>query len=255
MRLLIGQLAYLNTMPFEPLEGVRIFRDTPSGIGQLATAGELDGGILSVADLLRNEDRYSPLTVRGRAFGIACREQAGSVFLLSRRPPEELGGRTIGISTETSTSVLLLRLWLERRLGVEDLRYERGLAREREAVLVIGDEALRERERPDADFPWRVDLAAAWREWTRLPFVFAVWCARKSLLLPARERLAATVDAAITSGIARIPEIAANVAGPLGDAATLSDYLSDFTYRFGTKEHEGLERFRRLVREHGLLTA
>lgn len=254
MRLLVGQLAYLNTRPFEPLEGVRVFRAAPSEIGQLAAAGELDAGLLSVVDLLRNEDRYSALPGRGKYLGIACRERAGSVFLLSRCPPEELDGEIVEISHETSTAVLLLRLWLERRLGVRAPRYQRGITRRRPALLVIGDAALREREDPDPAYPYRVDLATAWREWTGFPFVFAVWSARRSLTAKARLELARMVEAAIAKGRPRIPEIAAEEAGRLGDVPAIARYLSDFTYVFDEAEREGLDCFRQMVEDHKLLT-
>lgn len=253
MRLLLGQLAYLNTRPFEPLDGARVFRGSPAEIGRLARAGEVDGGLLSSADLFALEDRYSPLGDPGGAFGIACREQAGSVFLLSRREPSRLGGAVVEITHETSTSVLLLRLYLEERLGIEPPRYRRGVTRRRDAALLIGDAALREREHPDSSFPFRLDLAAAWREWTGLPFVFAVWSARNTLTDRARSRLRDLVSGALDRGVERIPEIAAAAAGPLGDRDTLSAYLTDFTYRFGAPERRGLARFRRLAREAGLV--
>ena len=63
-----------------------------------------------------------------------------------------------------------------------------------------------------------MDLAAAWREWTGLPFVFAVWSARRSLTSRARARLTEMIAGALDRGMARIPEIAAAAAGPLGDA-------------------------------------
>ena len=47
-----------------------------------------------------------------------------------------------------------------------------------DAVLVIGDAALRARA-PKHDYPYVNDLGAAWKEWTGLPFVFAVWVARR----------------------------------------------------------------------------
>lgn len=254
MRLLLGQLAYLNTRPFEPLAGARVFRGSPAEIGRLARAGEIDGGLLSAADLFAVEERYSPLGDPRGSFGIACRERAGSVFLLSRREPSRLGGEVVEITHETSTSVLLLRLYLEERLGIEPPRYRRGVTRRREAALLIGDAALREREHPDASFPFRLDLAAAWREWTRLPFVFAVWSARNSLTAGARSGLHDLVSEALDRGVERIPRIAAAAAGPLGDRDTLAAYLTDFTYRFGSPERRGLALFRRLVLEAGLLS-
>ncbi len=255
MRLLLGQLAYLNTRPFEPFPGLRVFRASPSEIGRLAATSELDAGLLSVGDLIRNEERYSPLGDAQGTFGIACRKQAGSVFLLSRRPPEQLGGRTIEITRETSTSVLLLRLWLEQRIGIERPVYRAGVTREHEAVLLIGDEALRERERPDPQFPYRFDLAARWREWTGLPFVFAIWSARRSLTSAKRSALEDTIAASLERGIERIPEIAGEAAGPLGDRSTIARYLLDFTYRFDEPERRGFETFRRLAREGNLVSS
>ena len=253
VRLLLGQLAYLNTRPFEPLRGARVFRGSPAEIGRLARAAELDGGLFSAADLFTVEDRYSPIGDPGGSFGIACREQAGSVFLLSRREPSGLGGEVVEITNETSTSVLLLRLYLEHRLGIEPPRYRPGVTRRHEAALLIGDAALREREHPDPAFSYRLDLAAAWREWTGLPFVFAVWSARRSLTENARAGLRDTIAGGLERGVERIPEIAERAAGPLGEPDTLARYLADFTYRFGESEREGLALFRREVRAKGLV--
>ena len=255
MRLLLGQLAYLNTRPFEPFPGLRVFRASPSEIGRLAATSELDAGLLSVGDLIRSEARYSPLGDARGAFGIACRKKAGSVFLLSRRPAEQLGGRTVEITRETSTSVLLLRLWLEQRLGIERPEYRSGVTREHEAVLLIGDEALRERERPDPRFPCRFDLAARWRDWTGLPFVFAIWSARRSLTAAKRSGLQDTIAASLERGIERIPEIADEAAGPLGDGSTIARYLRDFTYRFDEPERRGFATFRQLVRKGNLVSS
>jgi chorismate dehydratase len=41
------------------------------------------------------------------------------------------------------------------------------------AFLAIGDEALRLRNHPE--YPHRLDMAEAWREWTGLPFIFGLW--------------------------------------------------------------------------------
>ena len=253
MRLLLGQLAYLNTQPFEPFPGLRVFRASPAEIGRLAATSELDAGLLSAGDLIANESRYSPLGDARGAFGIACRKRAGSVFLLSRYPAEQLGGKLIEITRETSTSVLLLRLWLEHRLGIERPDYRSGVTREHDAVLLIGDDALRERERPDPRFPFRFDLASCWRDWTGLPFVFAIWSARRSLTPTKRSELHETITTSLECGIERIPAIAVEAAGPLGDQPAIVRYLSDFTYRFDEPERRGFATFRRFMRETGLV--
>ena len=43
--------------------------------------------------------------------------------------------------------------------------------------VVVGDRALKLRE----SMPYEFDLAAAWKEMTGLPFVFAAWVANKKL--------------------------------------------------------------------------
>ena len=102
-----------------------------------------------------------------------------SVLLMSRRPVEQLGGQTILISGETHTSVALLRLLMKDHYHC-DVNYVTGAVtptlgtdRAPEAFLAIGDEALRLRNHPD--YPYRLDLADAWVEWTGLPFIFGVW--------------------------------------------------------------------------------
>lgn len=250
MRPLVGQLDYLNTRPFEPLAGVRVLRAMPSEIGRLAGNREIHAGLLSAADLLRLEPEYTPLGDPAPRFGIACRRRAGSVFLISRVPPAELGASTIEITRQTSTSVLLLELWLRVRIGIPSPRLVGGVSRRHDAALLIGDDALREREHPDPRFPCRTDLATAWREWTGLPFVFAVWSARRSLTPALRERLTRTLAEALDAGVGRIPEIARKHAGRLGDPRAIEVYLSDFTYGFTGAERRGFRTFRDLVEEH-----
>ena len=77
--------------------------------------------------------------------------------------------------------------------------------------------------------------------------MFAVWSARRSLSGTKRRELAETIADALERGTERIPEIAAASAGPLGDAATIARYLSDFTCRFGEPERRGYETFRALL--------
>ena len=50
-----------------------------------------------------------------------------------------------------------------------------------EARLVIGDAALvLSDERSGVTYPYAYDLGLEWKRWTGLPFVFAVWVARRA---------------------------------------------------------------------------
>ena len=87
------------------------------------------------------------------------------------------------MTPETSTSIRLLRLLLDVRRGLEGVRYMRGLEpAQADALLMIGDQAMRMRDRRPPGFTHTLDLGADWLEWTGLAFVYAVWAVRASLL-------------------------------------------------------------------------
>lgn len=250
MKLLIGQIDYLNCQPFYPLLGEhRLIATPPSELGRMAAKGEIDAGILATADFFRSEDRYEPVA----GLGIANHEEVRSILLASKRPLSELTGASIGITEETSTSVRLLRALLEVKEKVRPKAYLRGVREEADAFLVIGNEALAQNASPSPGFPHRYDLASVWWEWMGLPFVFALWAIRRSLPEEVKQSFAELLERSFAIGMERIGSIAARFAGSLGTAETLASYLRNFHYRLGPEEMRGLEAFRRLTTEHGFL--
>lgn len=250
MRLLIGQISYLNSQPFYPLLGEhRLIPTPPSELGRMAANGEIDAGILATADFFLVEDRYEPVA----GLGVANHEEVRSILLVSRRPLEELDGATIGVTEETSTSVRLLRALLEVRLGVRPRAYVRGEREGADAFLLIGNEALAENARPSPGFPHRYDLASQWWSWQKRPFVFALWVVRRSLPVTVKREFSDLLERSFAVGISQIDDIAAEFAGELGARSQLASYLRNFHYRLGHEEWAGLEAFRRIAMEHGLL--
>lgn len=155
MRLVVGQISYLNSQPFYPLllGEHRLIPTPPRELGLMASRGEIDAGILATADYLVNAERYEPVG----GLGVANREEVRSILLASRRPIEELDGAVVGVTEETSTSARLLRLILEDRYAVRPRSYLRGARTEADAFLVIGNEALSQNHRPTPRFPHRYD--------------------------------------------------------------------------------------------------
>src|SRR5690349_907930 len=150
---------------------------TASELNDLLAAGELDVSVVSAVEYARDAAAYHLLP----DLAISCDGPVRSVMLFSRRPVEELQDATVLRTTSSRTSVLLLELLCRHRWRVAPrwagVRAEPGdldaLAQfPHDAVLVIGDAALLLDVR--AQYPYQVDLGAAWREWTGLPFVFAV---------------------------------------------------------------------------------
>jgi chorismate dehydratase len=111
-----------------------------------------------------------------------------------------------------------------------------------DAVLLIGDQALRHRGRPSR-FAHCTDLGTEWAAWTGLPAVFAAWVARRTLSPGARAALDAAVDHALTRGLASLDAIAARRRDTgITEAETVA-YLTNFTYRFGPAEERAIRHF------------
>lgn len=248
-----ARIPYLNAQPYyvgwETIPGTSLDL-VPRRLGEEARAGRVDGGLMAVVDFFGLASDFE----RVGSLGIACRGPVGSVLLLARAPVAELGGSIVRLTSDSSTSAALVRLLLEDRHGLRDLRYERAALPlpatppEGEAWLVIGDAALASRRAAPGNVA--LDLGEAWTEWTGLPFTYAVWAVRKSLPEEARRGLASFLEGALGRGereLARLgAEYAARTAGALGPPEDLTRYLERFTYRLGRAEEEGLSAFHTL---------
>src|SRR5207302_1322553 len=132
---------------------------------------------------VENQDNFEMLD-----YGVAVTGKAYSVLMYSHYDWKNLSGKKIGITAESSTSVELLRVLLEKKYGVKNATFERlhltsgqNDYTKFDAVLLIGDEALRRWKVGLASFLNVYDLAEEWNTWKKLPFVFAVWAVRSSL--------------------------------------------------------------------------
>ncbi len=203
--------------------------------------------------------------------GIAVRGRARSAILFSVKPIRQLDGAVIAVTEQTSTTLALLRLVLEKRYQLYPAAYERrpyaeqrrenvppqAPERRREpdadALLLIGDEALRFRQ-TNKQYPFETDLAFEWWLWQHLPFVFAVWAVRKDADAQDRKHLEAALMRSLAVNIGQFDAIAQEESARLKlPAEELSAYLAGFVYRLSHAEAEGLKKFRGLADEHHLL--
>ena len=108
-----------------------------------------------------------------------------SVNLVSTRPLAELDGRPVALGSTSRTGVLLAQMLLADRYGAEPAyftlpaRPRPRCCMEADAGVLIGDAALRALYEAPARGLQVTDLAQAWKEWTGLPMVFAVWAVRR----------------------------------------------------------------------------
>ena len=189
----ISAISFLNTAPLmwdfehEPSREIRenfvVDYTLPALCAEALRAGEADIGIIPVITTAEIADLVVLPDV-----AIAARNRVRSILLASRRPLEEI--RTVAVDTSSRTSVGLTEVLLTKFYGGRrELRpmapvLDTMLA-ECDAALLIGDPAMMAK----TDGLYAYDLGELWRTQTGLPFVFAVWTARKQALAEMRDGL------------------------------------------------------------------
>jgi chorismate dehydratase len=175
-----------------------------------------------------------------------------SVTMVSTRPPAQLDGGLVALGSTSRTGVLLAKMLLGERYGVTP-RYYRcppdltGMLLEADAAVVIGDVALRATYEAPARGLHVTDLGAAWREWTGLPMVFAVWAARRDFAGAHPGQVKDVHEAFLRSRDLCLSELdeAARAAArwePF-DAATLAGYFRALDFSLGDRQVAGLRAF------------
>jgi len=249
-----ARIPYANAAPFYALwkdAPFAVRNLVPRELGREAEAGTVDLGLMATGDYLRLRDRFELLTP---AMGVATRGAVQSVLLFSRRPAAALGDALISVTPETSTSIRLLRLLLDVRRGLTGVRYVRGLEpAQADALLMIGDQAMRMRQKRPEGFTHTLDLGADWLEWTGLSFVYAVWAVRRALPDDLKTEMGAFLELSLAAGLANLPTVARQETGPGWTDEETEAYLRRFHYRLGPEDLSGMERFEALLREHGLV--
>jgi chorismate dehydratase len=230
---------------------------TASELNDLLAAGELQVSVVSAVEYARNAAAYHLLP----DLAITCDGPVHSVALFSRRPVTELDDCTVLRTASSRTSVLLLDLIARHRWNVRpryataraeaaDLDALAGLPHE--AVLVIGDAALL--LAAEERYPVRVDLGAEWRAWTGLPFVFAVWAARRETGLEAVQAVHRRLLESRAWGLAHLDELAAAAARTTGVAeGVCRAYLGVLEFALSYGHLAGLTDFFRRLAQAGLV--
>ena len=266
----IGRIPYINCYPVygaidrgvvslagELVDGV------PTELNRQMAAGTLDVSVISAVEYARDATRYLLLP----DLAISCDGPVRSVVLFSKRPASELQGRRVLVSRSSMTSVALLELLFEHVWDAKPAFVPANAElsdiasfgdEEHDARLVIGDAALllwsrlREREADPTQlmgYRYAYDLGAVWKDWTGLPFVFAVWVALRTT--PVADSLAvhANLIASRDWGLAHLDQLAAQAAIATGvKRSVCHEYLSGLDYGLSYQHLAGLtEFFRRLV--------
>ncbi len=243
----IGCVSYLNAKPLihdlENDPGVDLQLAVPALLLEGLRSRRFDIALLPVIDYQRLRDaRIVP------SGGIGCDGPTLTVRIFSRTPIKKI--TTLACDIESHSSVALARIVLAEHYGISpkvvDLSAETSDA---QAMLLIGDKVV---SRQRTEMPYELDLGAAWKELTDMPFVFAVWITRAGTDLgDLPERL----SRARTRGLADLPNIIARHAVTRGWAADLAmQYLSDYLkFEIGPAQLESIRYFHDLAAKYSLI--
>src|SRR5437764_4925328 len=246
----LGRIGYINCFPVYGAIDRGIVRvaaglvtGTPAELNDLLVAGELDLSVISAVEFARNAGLLRLLP----GIGITSDGPVKSVALFSKVPVDTLDGRTVLLTASSRTGVALLELlcrdvwrvrphYAQARAEATDLDALGRLPHD--AVLVIGDAALLLAARHA--YPHRYDLGEEWKRWTGMPFVFAVWAARRSSD-PARvRRIHKALLASRAWGLSHLDQLADAAALTCNvRRATCLQYLAGLDYALSYKHLAG----------------
>ncbi|MDH3457234.1 MAG: menaquinone biosynthesis protein [Gemmatimonadota bacterium] len=260
----VGRIGYVNCFPVYgaidrglvpcPAE---LVTGTPSELNGLLAASELDVSVVSAVEYARHADAYWLLP----DLAVSSDGPVRSVVLFAKEPVERLDGSTVLVSASSRTSVQLLQMlalevWgiaphlVEARTEAADLETLGILPHD--AVLVIGDAALL--LAADSTYGYRYDLGAVWKDWTGLPFVFAVWAARRETPQNAVATVHRSLLASRAWGLDHLADLAREAAERTRlPERTCHEYLQGLDYALSYRHLEGLTSFFRRLAATGVV--
>src|SRR4051812_29323746 len=242
----LGSVSYLNAKPLIhgldlDSSNLDLSLDVPSRLLEGLRSGRFDVALLPVIDYQRMPNlRIVP------AGGIGCDGPTLTVRIFSQQPIEQT--RILACDPDSHTSVALARIILKEHFGLspEFIDLGRATGAPGEARLLIGDKVVCEEP---AGFEHQLDLGAAWKEMTGLPFVFAVWVARDGVDLG---DLPARLEQAKRDGLANVHQIVERYAIPRGWPPGIAlQYLTMYLqYDIGPRQLQAIELFFRKAAAH-----
>ncbi|WP_394427921.1 menaquinone biosynthetic enzyme MqnA/MqnD family protein [Streptomyces sp. SGAir0957] len=257
----VGHIQFLNCLPLfwglartGTLLDMDLRADTPDGLNDALAAGDLDMGPISLLEFLRHADDLVALP----DIAVGSDGDVMSCLIVSQVPLEELDGERVALGSTSRTSIRLAQLLLAERVGVRPDYYMcppdlRTMMSEAKAAVVIGDAALRASLHEAPRMGLQVhDLGRMWKDWTGLPFVFAVFAARRDFLAREPETVRQVHSNLLASrdlSLAEVTKVCEQASQwEEFDASTLERYYTtalDFT--LGSAQLAGIAEFARRV--------
>lgn len=259
-KLIVGKIPYANLFPvYYVLEHefdcsqYMFVEGVPSSLNRMLREGRVDVSPSSSLEYLRNPSLYH--TIRNHS--ISSKGEVGSILLFSARPIEELGGDVVFASSQSETSVALLRIIIRKFYGLSAaVEAVPDPEQTGAAFLLIGDDALKQhsifQQAPFAGYPFIYDLGEIWYRQTGLPFVFALWMVRNDISAKNElvERFTSDLDRAKEIALKNLPDIAKHA--PIHAFMTEREilaYWKKLDYELSDEHMKGLALYDRYRKE------
>jgi len=257
----LGAVSFLNTLPLidglSLLWGVDVRFSVPSLLSEMLRTGEVDVALCSSIDYQQLDEELVivPCGLLG------CEGPTLTVRLYSAEPIERV--QRVYCDTDSHTSVALLQILLKEMHNIQpelvafDAREHVAEHRTIEwpgAMLLIGDKVVTDSP-PAVRYPHQLDLGEAWHTHTGLPFVFAIWMAKRSADVELVRRAAMALDHQRRHNVERLDSIVHRAAGRTKWPKDLArTYLRErLVYEVTEPRLAGMELFHRKAHEHGLI--
>ncbi|GHF85422.1 menaquinone biosynthetic enzyme MqnA/MqnD family protein [Streptomyces thermodiastaticus] len=256
----VGHIQFLNCLPLYwglartgTLLDFELTKDTPEKLSEQLVRGDLDIGPITLVEFLKHADEL----VAFPDIAVGCDGPVMSCVIVSQVPLDRLDGARVALGSTSRTSVRLAQLLLAERFEVTPDYYtcppDLGLMmREAEAGVLIGDAALRANLHDGPRYGLDVhDLGQLWKEWTGLPFVFAVWAVRRDyfarepvITRQVHEAFLASRNLSLEE-VGKVAEQAAR--WEAFDEKVLEQYFTTLDFSFGAPQLSAVAEFARRV--------
>lgn len=234
----VGAVSYLNTKPLlygikrsGLMDRIELVEEYPSRIAAMLLNDEIDVGLVPVAVIPKMKESY---IITDYCIG-AVRDVA-SVALFSEVPMDQIETVLLDYQSRTSVNLakVLLKEYWKKELVLQDAKEDfRSSIHGNVAGIVIGDRALEQAKIST----YMYDLAAAWIDFTKLPFVFAAWVANK----PLGEDFEDAFNRANAYGIKHIDEVVAELGAQQFNLKQY--YTENISYELTEVKRKGLALF------------
>jgi chorismate dehydratase len=248
----ISVVKYLNSVPliWGMLHGRQQGKHelqfaTPAHCADAVREGKADIGIIPAIEYHRIDHLQ---IISGIA--IASKARVRSVLLLSKVPIEKI--QSVAVDTSSRTSVAFLRILLGKFYSrtvnlIPSAPRPEEMLQGADSALVIGDPALTYCGSAEV-----YDLAAEWKKFTGLPFVFAFWAGHRDQNLSLCRK---DFEDSREFGLAHVDDISSEYALKLNmQPAEVKVYLTEnINYSLDEENLRGLCLFFKLAREAGII--